>query len=77
VGIVVDVSLRQAHIGKKVLHEGDVITLDGATGMVFEGAISTLPAHFSDELKVLLGWADEVADLKIMANSDTPADCDR
>ena len=72
-GIVVDVSLRQAHIGDKVLHEGDVITLDGATGMVFEGALATLPAHFSDELKVLLGWADEIADLKVMANSDTPA----
>jgi len=72
-GIVVDVSLRQAHIGEKVLREGDIITLDGATGMVFEGAIATLPAHFSDELKVLLGWADEIADLKVMANSDTPA----
>jgi pyruvate,orthophosphate dikinase len=72
-GIVVDVSLRQAHIGEKVLHEGDVITLDGATGMVFEGALPTLAAHFSDELKVLLGWADEIADLKVMANSDTPA----
>ncbi len=72
-GIVVDVCLRQAHIGEKVLHEGDVITLDGATGMVFEGALPTLAAHFSDELKVLLGWADEIADLKVMANSDTPA----
>ncbi len=72
-GIVVDVSLRQAQVGERVIHEGDIITLDGATGMVFEGAIATLPAHFSDELKVLLGWADEIADLKVMANSDTPA----
>jgi pyruvate,orthophosphate dikinase len=72
-GIVVDVSLRQAQVGEKTLHEGDVITLDGATGMVYEGSIPTIPAYFSDELKVLLNWADEIADLKVMANSDTPA----
>ncbi len=71
-GIVVDVNLRLAHVGETVLHEGDVITLDGATGMVYEDAIATIPAHFSEELKVLLGWADEIADLKVMANSDTP-----
>jgi pyruvate,orthophosphate dikinase len=72
-GIVVNVNLRRAHVGDQVLHEGDVITLDGGTGKVYQGAIATLPAQFSDELKILLGWADEVAELQVMANSDTPA----
>ena len=72
-GIVVNVSLRRAHVGNQVLHEGDVITLDGATGMVYKGSIATIPSRFSDDLKVLLGWADEIAELKVMANSDTPA----
>jgi pyruvate,orthophosphate dikinase len=71
-GIVVDVALRQAYVGEHILHEGDVITLDGATGMVYPGSIETIPAHFSDELKTLLGWADETATLKVMANADTP-----
>jgi pyruvate,orthophosphate dikinase len=71
-GIVVDVSLRRAIIGEHIIHEGDVITLDGATGEVYLGAIPTLPPHFSDNLKMLLGWADETADLKVMANADTP-----
>ncbi len=71
-GIEVDVALRLAKVGDYILHEGDVITLDGATGEVYLGAIATLPAHFSDELKVLLDWADEVAELKVMANADTP-----
>ena len=71
-GIVVDVHLRLAHVGNAVLREGDVITLDGATGMVYPGAIPTIKAHFPEELKTLLGWADEVADLKVMANADTP-----
>ena len=71
-GIVVDVSARLAYVGEHILHEGDVITLDGATGEVYIGAIPTIPAHFSDYLAELLGWADEVADLRVMANADTP-----
>jgi pyruvate,orthophosphate dikinase len=71
-GIVVDVSTRTARIGDYVIHEGDVITLDGATGEVYLGAIPTIPADFSDDLGTLLAWADETAELKVMANADTP-----
>ena len=71
-GILVDVSAREARIGKHIVREGDVITLDGGTGRVYLGAIPTIPAHFSDDLATLLGWADDVADLAVMANADTP-----
>ena len=71
-GINVDVGQRQAKAGHHIIHEGDIITLDGGTGEVYLGAIPTIPPDFSDELKVLLGWADEAADLKVMANADTP-----
>ena len=71
-GIDVDVALRMAHVGGHVIHEGDIITLDGGTGEVYLGAIPTLEADFSDDLRTLLEWADETADLKVMANADTP-----
>jgi len=71
-GIDVDVELRLAHVGEYIIHEGDVITLNGGTGEVYLGAIPTLPADFSDELRILLGWADEVAELRVLANADTP-----
>jgi pyruvate, orthophosphate dikinase len=71
-GIIVDVALRQANVGANIIHEGDIITLDGATGNVYLGAIPTIEAQFSDELNVLLAWADEAAELKVMANADTP-----
>jgi pyruvate,orthophosphate dikinase len=71
-GIGVDVGLRRAIVGDTVIHEGDVITLDGTSGGVYLGAIPTLPPEFSDELETLLGWADETADLGVMANADTP-----
>lgn len=73
-GIHVDVKLRQAKIGEKVLHEGDNITIDGGTGCVYLGVIPTVEPTFSDELKTLLMWADEMSQLKVMANADTPAD---
>ncbi len=71
-GIAVDVRARQAIIGEKVLHEGDVITIDGSSGNVYVGEIPTIDPEFSDELKTLLSWADEVAQLEVMANADTP-----
>lgn len=71
-GIQVDVKLRQAKIGDKILHEGDYITIDGGNGNVYQGVIPTVEPIFSEELKTLLSWADEVAQLKVFANADTP-----
>jgi pyruvate,orthophosphate dikinase len=70
-GIEVDVEKHTARVGNITLHEGDVITIDGANGNVYLGEIDTVPAKFSEELRTLLNWADEIADLKIMCNADT------
>ena len=70
-GIEVDVEKHIAYIGDTVLHEGDVITIDGGNGNVYLGEIDTVPPKFSDELRTLLGWADEIAVLKIMSNADS------
>jgi pyruvate, orthophosphate dikinase len=72
-GIHVDVKTRTAKIGEKLIHEGDYITIDGGTGHVYQGVIPTVEPTFSDELKVLLTWADEASSMKVMANADTPA----
>ncbi len=73
-GISVDVQRRIAYVGETSFREGDVITLDGTSGKVYLGQIPTVEPEFSDELGILLGWADEVAQLKVMANADTPDD---
>jgi pyruvate,orthophosphate dikinase len=70
--IVINDQLRNAVIGDTTLHEGDVITIDGGSGHVYAGEVPTVEAEFSPEMGVLLGWADEVARLKVMANADTP-----
>ena len=75
--IVIDVHEKRAAVGKTVLHEGDVITIDGSTGNVYAGEVPTVEAAFSEYLATVLSWADEVARLKVMANADTPRDAVR
>jgi pyruvate,orthophosphate dikinase len=70
-GIQVDTGRRVARVGETVLHEGDVITIDGGNGNVYLGKIPTVPPEFSDDLRTLLSWADELATLKVMTNADT------
>ena len=76
-GIAVDVSRREAYVGDTSFREGDVITIDGTTGKVYLGEIATVEPDFTPELSTLLGWADAVAKLKVMANADTPDDARR
>ena len=73
-GISVDVGRREAIVGDTSFKEGDTITLDGSSGRVYIGAIPTVEPDFTPELSTLLGWADEVARLKVLANADTPDD---
>ncbi|OGA42571.1 MAG: pyruvate, phosphate dikinase [Betaproteobacteria bacterium RIFCSPLOWO2_12_FULL_65_110] len=75
--IVIDDKARSAVIGDTTLHEGDVITIDGGTGHVYAGEVPTVEAEFSAEMATLLAWADGAAQLKVMANADTPEDATR
>jgi pyruvate,orthophosphate dikinase len=75
--IDIDPRQKRAQVGDKTIQEGDVITVDGTTGEVFLGSIPTVEAGFFDELQQLLRWADEVAQLRVHANADTPAAAER
>ena len=70
--IVIDDVAREAIIGGMTLREGEMITIDGTTGNVYGGSVPTIEPEFVEDLLVLLEWADEIAELKVMANADTP-----
>jgi len=70
--IVIDDSAREAVIGGMTLREGEMITIDGTTGNVYGGSVPTIEPEFVEDLLVLLEWADEISELKVMANADTP-----
>jgi len=58
----------------RVFREGDIITVDGTNGEVSTGETRLLDAGHDDSLRVLMEWADEVRDIEVRANADTPAD---
>jgi pyruvate,orthophosphate dikinase len=70
--IKVDVKSRNAVVGEIHIREGDIITIDGSSGNIYLGTIPTTPPEFSEELKILLSWADEISELRVHANVDTP-----
>ncbi|HEX3534862.1 MAG TPA: pyruvate, phosphate dikinase [Gemmatimonadaceae bacterium] len=87
--IHVDLERRSFTVDGKAIVEGDWLTLDGATGRVFAGDLSTIPsevvrvtsgalapsqAPLYQSYAELLGWADEVRKLRVRANADTPRD---
>ncbi|MDC0152827.1 pyruvate, phosphate dikinase [Candidatus Pelagibacter sp.] len=54
--------------------EGDVITIDGSTGRIILGEVSTVKPEISEDFSKLMSWADRFRKLKIRANSETPLD---
>lgn len=56
------------------IREGDWITIDGGSGQVIPGQLELREADLSPELMLILGWADEVRSMKVMANADSPVD---
>lgn len=58
----------------RAFQEGDEITIDGTLGEALAGAAKTLEPALDDAFNSLLGWADDMRDLGVRANADTPAD---
>jgi len=72
--LVIDYKARSASANDVTFTEGDWISVDGATGEVFLGALPTVSARFEDqpELQTILGWADEVRRMQVWTNADKP-----
>ena len=60
--IRIDLELRQMETGGVVVKEGEWISVDGTTGQVFLGQISTISPKLEEQtdLLTLLKWADEI-----------------
>ncbi len=56
------------------INEGDIITIDGSTGRVIAGSVSTVKPEISGDFSMLMSWADSFRKLKVRTNSETPKD---
>jgi pyruvate,orthophosphate dikinase len=75
-GVAVDYGAQTLRAGGHVVNAGDVITLDGATGEVFLGAVPMVEPKLAGEFATLMGWADSVRRLKVRTNAETPLDAE-
>jgi pyruvate,orthophosphate dikinase len=75
-GLQIDLKARTLKIGGNILHEGDLLTIDGSTGEVILGKIDTIEPSLSGDFAELMQLADKVRSLKIRTNADTPYDAE-
>ncbi len=60
----------------RVVKAGEVITIDGTGGLVLAGETPLLEAARDESFQTLMSWADDVRDIAVRANADTPADAE-
>ncbi len=71
----IDARAKVMRVGGREVREGDMVTIDGATGEVMAGQVPTVQPELSGDFGTLMAWADEVRRLKVRANAETPLDC--
>ncbi len=72
--IMIVESAKTMRVEGKVYQEGDYISLDGSTGLVYGEKVATLEAELTGDFGTIMEWADEVRTLKVRTNADTPKD---
>ncbi|HNX96765.1 MAG TPA: pyruvate, phosphate dikinase, partial [Candidatus Aminicenantes bacterium] len=64
-------------VAGKTVRKGDSITLNGTTGEVFLTAFKLIKPELPETFKTLMGWVDEIRDIKVRTNADTPYDAQK
>jgi pyruvate,orthophosphate dikinase len=70
----VDEQANTCTLNGRTLQKGDVITLDGSAGQIYDGELELIRPVPPSEYDTLLGWCDERRRMKVRANADTPND---
>ena len=53
---------------------GDTLTIDGTSGEVMAGSVPTLQPELSGDFATLMSWVDDVREMKVRTNAETPLD---
>ena len=73
--IAMDEANKKFTLAGKTFKEGDIISLDGSTGKIYDGAIAQIDADPNNGyFGRIMKWADEFKRLEVRTNADTPAD---
>ncbi|MCL2081938.1 MAG: pyruvate, phosphate dikinase [Oscillospiraceae bacterium] len=72
--IAMNEAAKQFTLGGKTYKEGDFVSLDGSTGLIYGEAIATVPASIGGDFDRIMKLADKFRTLKVRTNADTPHD---
>ena len=74
----IDAEKKQATVNGTdlVIREGDMVSIDGTTGVVVLGAVDLVMPELTGDLDTILEWADEFRTLGVRANADNPEDAE-
>ncbi len=72
--IFIDENNKTLKIKDTVLSEHQVMTINGSTGEVILGKISTVDPELSNDFNIIMEWANEVKRLSVRTNAETPED---
>ena len=72
--IRIDMKTGQVQMAGKTLTEGDIITIDGSAGEVYDGTVATIEPQLSGDFETVMGWADSTRRMKVRANAETELD---
>ena len=70
----IDYEAERFSVAGRIIKKGDIITVDGASGQVFAGAVDMVQPEMSGDFSTLMAWADEARTLGIRCNAETPLD---
>lgn len=65
---------KSFELGGKILKEGDIISIDGSTGYIYDKPIPTVPAEITEEFAEFMSWTDSMCNLQVFVNADSPKD---
>ncbi len=72
--LIVDEENKKFKLNGKIYKEGDEISIDGSTGLIYGECIKTVDAKISGDFETIMSWADKYRVLKVRTNADTPND---
>lgn len=70
----IDYKAKTVSVDGVTLHEGDFISINGTTGVVYVGQVETKAAELSGDFAELMALADKYTKLQVRTNADTPHD---
>ncbi len=72
--LIIDAEAGIVRSSNGTIARGELITVDGTTGSVYLGAVPTVEPQLDSYFDTVMGWADDLRDLGVRANADTPQD---